>query len=313
MNASPSKESTIGRRGSVESVAETQIKRKVSMKPDIEIINKMRSQKTETIPLTLNKKKPRKSHSFVTAPRKLINSRLSRRNSMLATSNPTRGSDFERQVLETRKIWNNRAASSISFLQRRSIELEDTEKLRHTYMPLLKASLQKVFMVRHMDKAILSDIANAMTCVTVRNGESLHEVDTMITHMSIVIEGTLELVETFEDGSKKTKVLTSGDVFGEDALVCETSINYRVYCVEENTVVWSIAGSEFRKLRERRSRQDIEFALTALQKHKLFYVLPIRTITSVVESFTNRTSICCCFNLSCAFMFHASRIMHDET
>ena len=77
-------------------------------------------------------------------------------------------------------------------------------------------------------------------------------------------------------------------MFGEDALVCETRIDYRVFCVEKNTVVWSISGAEFRKLRERRSRQDIEFALSALQKHQLFYILPIRTITNVVESFTNR-------------------------
>ena len=96
-----------------------------------------------------------------------------------------------------RKIWNNRAASSISFLQRRSIELEDTENLRKNYMPILMTSLRKVFLLRHMDEAILSDIANAMTGVTVRIGESIHEVDTMITHMSIVTEGMYLDIEVF--------------------------------------------------------------------------------------------------------------------
>jgi len=88
-HSSPSNiEKKIGRRGSVESKSEVmvddgQIRRKVSMKPDIEVINKMRANKKITS--SVAKSIPRKSFSAVNVSRRSINKSLSRRNSMLAT------------------------------------------------------------------------------------------------------------------------------------------------------------------------------------------------------------------------------------
>lgn len=282
---------SISRRVSVESMGDLRERDRkkaggasISRRVSVEAIDDAARQGAET--RTVGKKKSlRKSFSAVTfssqQPTVTISTKLSRRHSSVTTNHMRM---FQNQVNRLVTAFENESSSSSFYSSRRASSRKDSMELLQDATPLLLTSLRKVPVLRHTTNLAMTEILQKLECVHVKKGDVIAEDGSTITHLSIVSDGQLVHVR---DSSSRV-ILGPGDAFGMYGLIY-TVVNEGRLFAKTDATIWTIAGKEYRKMREQQSRKDITFALKRLQSHRLFYILNIRTITLIVESFAKRT------------------------
>eukprot|EP00939_MAST-03C_sp_MAST-3C-sp1_P001897 g1897.t1 len=186
-----------------------------------------------------------------------------------------------------------------NLLKRRSTRDEGISRKRDD--TLLVASLQKVLVLRGASEDLVRSIAAKMKCVEVSANTLIHGIGSMVSHLSLISEGTVALFDArsstalMRTGDKiinpdfsSARILGRGDVFGEYGLLFAVEIEATVVSKTDG-FFWTISGSDYRKLRAQHSKNDIAFVLRCLQGHEIFYSLTIRTITHIVDTFVTRT------------------------
>jgi len=181
----------------------------------------------------------------------------------------------------------------------------DAKQMRKKYSALIMASLHNVLVLRGAEKSVLEVIASKMKCIEVKKNTILLHDQSIVSHMSLICEGTFALVSSSDveaAGIENTmatldevptciqKTLRPGDTFGQNSLLFASHQDGMIFAKTDG-ILWTISGSEYRKTRAQQSQNDIAFVLKCLQSHKLFYSLPIRTITHIVETFDKRTYV----------------------
>ena len=178
-------------------------------------------------------------------------------------------------------IFDSRRGSSNTYIEAATAEVSEIPKTPKE-IELIRNSLAKHFIFTKLNENYISIIIHHMKLYNLKNSELIFEQGQPGNNFYVVSKGKLEVVVN----SKRIKLLSSGDSFGEVALLHNTPRTASVYTIT-NCSLWCVDRKTFRRTVEALESMNYEENQKFINTIPIFETLTLAQKDTVLHSLTS--------------------------